>query len=77
MSALLDAWLQKVRFEDIEAAIEDLDGALEELAELARGDRHPGSKSALQAEIELETSRAEKAIAVLKRAFSELQDGAA
>lgn len=77
MSALLDAWLSKVRFEDIDDALDELSGSLEELVELATGDRHPGSPGTLAMEISREQETAEKALGRLRRAFAELQDGAA
>lgn len=73
-TALLDAWLDRVRLETIEDSLDDIEGALEELVDLAVGNRYPGSPGTLRMEIDRESDRAEKAVASLRRAVIELRD---
>lgn len=69
----LEAWLSQVRAEEIDDALDDLAGSLEELVELARGDKHPGSPGTLAMEITREWDRADKALNVLGRNFDAIR----
>ena len=68
----LEAWERRWQHEELETALADLDGALEELIELAKGDKHPGSPGTLQMEVDRESDRALKALSVIER-FAEEQ----
>lgn len=68
----LEAWERRWQHEELETAIADLDGALEELIELAKGNKHPGTEAALEVEVESESDRALRALAVIER-FAEGQ----